>query len=385
MKYRTGEIQLDYMNKAFFYDAGSFEFEPGDVIVVETDYGLDMGLLVNNIDEREVPEDQLPLKKMVRLATDDDLSKQEEMIPKEESAYEVCNDEIEKAGLGMKLVNARYSFDGSRVSFCYTAESRVDFRELVKSLASRLRTRIELRQVGVRDEARLFGGFGPCGRQLCCSSFLRDFKSVSIKMAKEQGLPLNPLKISGICGRLFCCLKYEYEYYLALKDMMPRVGEDIQRGEVKGSIASVNVLKQTVSVRTEGGGWAELDIDIPEEKLLERLKNLECSCGRHDDDRNQCGRHKGKHKGKKHNSRNNRQDKKEADSRESESGSKNESATGGEKSPSKEEEAPESGSGGQQAGPDDSAGGEGAQAGQEHSTATTPDDAQDSAPREKSE
>ncbi len=320
MKCRTGEVQLDYMNKAFSYHAQSFDFKPGDIVIVETDYGLDMGLLVNDIVEREVPEDKLPLKKMLRLATEHDLTKQEAMIPREENAYEICNAEIEKSGLSMKLVSARFSFDGSRVSFCYTAENRVDFRELVKSLASRLRTRIELRQVGVRDEARLFGGYGPCGRQLCCASFLRDFKSVSIKMAKEQGLPLNPLKISGICGRLFCCLKYEYEYYIAVKGLMPVVGKQIERGEVKGRITSVNVLKQTVTVKTEGGGWSELDIEIPEDKLLERIKEVECSCRKNEDNcNNNCRRKqdKSRKQDKKKQAGRNRHDEKEPASEES--------------------------------------------------------------------
>ena len=272
MKMTTAEVRLDYMNKDLSFDFGDLELKPGDVVVVETDYGMDMGMITEFHENREVDEKQPPFKKILRIANDEDLNRQAALGPKEEEAFRVCEEEIAKAKLGMKLVNARFSFDGSRVTFCYTAESRVDFRELVKTLASRLQTRIELRQVGVRDEARLFGGFGPCGRRLCCAAFLRDFKSVSIKMAKEQGLPLNPMKISGVCGRLFCCLKYEYDEYVQLRRFMPDFGQMIEKDDVKGRITAVNVMKRTVTVATEGGGWAEVDIDIPEEKL-------KCTCG----------------------------------------------------------------------------------------------------------
>jgi len=264
MKLFTAQVRFDYMNKDLPFDVNNIDVTPGDIVIVETDYGLDMGLLTEDPSEKEYEDSQLPVRKILRLATEDDLNKQENHGDREEEAFRVCEEEIEKAGLSMKLVNARYSFDGSRVTFCYTAENRVDFRQLVRTLASRLQTRIELRQVGVRDEARLFGGFGPCGRQLCCSAFLRNFKSVSIKMAKEQGLPLNPMKISGICGRLFCCLKYEYEEYIRVKKHLPKVGSTIEQGEVKGRITSVNVLKHSVTVETEGGGWSEVVIDIPD-------------------------------------------------------------------------------------------------------------------------
>ncbi len=265
---RAADVRFDYLNKSFLFDAQSIDATPGDIVVVETDYGLDMGILAEDIAEKEIDQASLPLKKLLRVTTEEDLIKLQELGPREEKAHEVCVEEIEKASLQMKLVNVRYSFDGSRVSFCYTADGRVDFRELVKKLAARLKTRIELRQVGVRDEARLFGGFGPCGRRLCCASFLHEFKSVSIKMAKEQGLPLNPVKISGICSRLFCCLRYEYSEYLAVKRLLPRVGHTIEQDGVKGRVTNINVLKHSVTVYTESGGWAEVKIDIPENDLI---------------------------------------------------------------------------------------------------------------------
>jgi len=260
MKIRCGEVRFDYLNKTFYFEAGAVEATAGDEVVVETEFGLDMGELAGEIAEREVEEKDLPLKKILRKAADEDREKAAAMMEKEGTAREVCREEIEKAGLGMKLVAARYTFDGSKLTFCYTADGRVDFRELVKTLASRLRTRIELRQVGVRDEARLCGGIGPCGRSLCCASFLHEFQSVSIKMAKEQGLPLNPMKISGICGRLFCCLKHEYENYLELRDRLPKNGATIEHDGVKGRVVGINLLKHSVELETEGGGrtWVEL-------------------------------------------------------------------------------------------------------------------------------
>ena len=217
MTMRVGSIRFDYLNKSFLYEAGDLELKAGDPVVVETDFGLDIGTLADEIRETDIDTKKQPIKRIVRVASQEDMKQMEAMQAKEERALKICEEEVTKAGLGMKLVSVRYSFDGSKVTFCYTADGRVDFRELVRELASRLRTRIELRQVGVRDEARLFGGVGPCGRSLCCASFLKDFHPVSIRMAKEQGLPLNPLKISGICGRLFCCLKYEFDTYIDLR------------------------------------------------------------------------------------------------------------------------------------------------------------------------
>jgi cell fate regulator YaaT (PSP1 superfamily) len=260
MLMRVGEVRFDYLNKAFLFDAGDMEACAGDIMVVETEFGLDMGELTTELAEVEVDNKELPLKKLLRVATDDDREKAASLADKEKSARDVCREEIDKASLGMKLVASRYTFDGSKLTFCYTADGRVDFRELVKTLASRLRTRIELRQVGVRDEARLCGGIGPCGRSLCCASFLHEFQSVSIRMAKEQGLPLNPMKISGICGRLFCCLKHEYENYVEMRDRLPKPGSQIEHEGVKGRVIGVNILRHSVEVETEGSGrtWVEL-------------------------------------------------------------------------------------------------------------------------------
>ncbi|HOX27728.1 MAG TPA: stage 0 sporulation family protein [bacterium] len=284
MKIRSGEVRFDYLNKAFFFDAGDIQAEVGVLIVVETDFGLDTGILSQEIEERDFDEPELPLKKILRVAGQDDLEKIEALAPKETKSYEVCEEEIRKADLGMKLVNARYTLDGSKVTFCYTADGRVDFRELVKTLAARLKTRIELRQVGVRDEARLYGGMGPCGRPLCCARFLRDFQSVSIKMAKEQGLPLNPLKISGICGRLFCCLKYEYDTYLEIKEQLPKAGETITREGIKGRVVTINVLRHTVELESEEGGRVWVEMPAPEFAPLPRA----AGCGKDAEGKEPC-------------------------------------------------------------------------------------------------
>lgn len=265
MKLMTGAVRFEHLNKDVTYNINDLDVKPGDTVVVETDFGLDMGLLTENIKEMEPNPEEPPIKKILRVATEEDFEMQKSLSSKEADSLKVCEEEVTKAKLGMKLVSARYSFDASKVTFCYTADARVDFRELVKVLASRLQTRIELRQVGVRDEARLFGGYGPCGRKLCCSSFLRDFTSVSIKMAKEQGLPLNPMKISGICGRLFCCLKYEYDEYVRLRKLLPDYGDIVTQGDIKGRVTSVNVIKHSVNVATEGGGWTEIKINVSDD------------------------------------------------------------------------------------------------------------------------
>jgi cell fate regulator YaaT (PSP1 superfamily) len=264
MNLQTVEVRFDYLNKEFLFEAVEIDVALGEAVVVETDFGLDIGMLTGGLMERDVPNDSLPLKKALRKASEEDFAKQKEVEEKEQNALDVCIEEIGKAELPMKLVKARYAFDSSKVSFCYTAENRVDFRELVKTLAARLRTRIELRQVGVRDEARLFGGIGPCGKSLCCASFLHEFQSVSIKMAKDQGLPLNPMKISGICGRLFCCLKYEHETYLRMKRALPSYGSDFDREGVKGRVVAVNVLRHSVEVETPDGGRAWVELPEPD-------------------------------------------------------------------------------------------------------------------------
>jgi cell fate regulator YaaT (PSP1 superfamily) len=194
-----------------------------------------------------------PPKKIMRLANDNDLKQIAENRTKAKEASSACLKKIEEHKLDMKLVHAEYSFDRSKIIFYFTASGRVDFRNLVKDLAKIFKARIELRQIGVRDEAKFFGGFGPCGRELCCAKFLKDFEPVTIKMAKEEGLPLNPPKISGLCGRLMCCLSYEYETYKILSKGLPREGERIHTAQGKGKVLSVNVFKRTANVELEDG------------------------------------------------------------------------------------------------------------------------------------
>jgi cell fate regulator YaaT (PSP1 superfamily) len=259
---RVGAVRIDYLNKTFLYDATEVEPEVGQLVVIETEFGLDTGMLVEEvIDANDADMDTEP-PKIVRIATEEDIQKIQEMIDQEQEALTVCEEEVDKASLCMKLINARYSFDGSKVTFCYTAENRVDFRQLVRTLASRLRTRIELRQVGVRDEARLFGGIGQCGRQLCCATFLTSFQPVSIRMAKEQGLPLNPLKISGICGRLFCCLKYEFDNYREVNAKLPDVGKTIEFEGKKHRVISVNTLSTSVTAINEEGQRVNIPFEL---------------------------------------------------------------------------------------------------------------------------
>ena len=260
MKIRAGSVRFDYLNKSFLFDATDVEARAGDTVIVETEYGLDCGILDDEISEVEIDDAELPLHKIQRVAGEPDFEQIKSMQPKEEKAHQVCDEEINKLGLKMKLVNVRCSYDSAKISFCYTSDGRVDFRELVRTLASRLKARIELRQVGVRDEARLIGGMGVCGRLLCCTTFLKDFQSVSIKMAKEQGLQLNPTKISGVCGRLFCCLKYEYDQYCEMKDKMPQIGETIAVDGEQGRVAAVNVLKETVIMEFGEGVKREVSL-----------------------------------------------------------------------------------------------------------------------------
>ncbi|MBC9784159.1 stage 0 sporulation family protein [Heliobacterium chlorum] len=214
-------VRFKKTGKVYYFDPGDLEIQAQDRVIVETARGIEYGEIV--IPPREVPEDSLvnPLKKVLRVATAEDAQQVEENRSKETAAYEICQKKISIHQLPMKLVDVEYTFDASKIIFYFTADGRVDFRELVKDLAAVFRTRIELRQIGVRDEAKMIGGIGCCGRVLCCSSFLGDFEPVSIRMAKDQNLSLNPTKISGICGRLMCCLKFENDCY-ERKDIPPR-------------------------------------------------------------------------------------------------------------------------------------------------------------------
>ncbi len=239
--------------KVYYFDPGDREFKKGSFCIVETSYGTECGEVV--LANCEVPDEQIktPLKSVRRQATEEDLRRLRENGEKEKKALRVCEERIEKLGLEMSLVDVEYSFDRGKILFYFTADGRVDFRELVRDLAGIFKTRIELRQIGVRDESKMMGGLGVCGRPFCCHSFMADFHSVSIKMAKEQGLSLNPVKISGTCGRLMCCLEYEQKAYEQYWKTTPRVGTVVKTADGVGSVVDANVLKEEVRVKFVNG------------------------------------------------------------------------------------------------------------------------------------
>ena len=241
-------IRFRNSGKTYYFDPGEYTLAKGDMAVVETARGPECGEVV--LPNREVPDDTVvkPLKSVLRPATAEDRQRIAQNAEKEQNAMRVCQEKIRSHNLDMKLVDVEYAFDGSKILFYFTADGRVDFRGLVKDLASVFRTRIELRQIGVRDEAKMLGGLGICGRPFCCAQFLSDFQPVSIKMAKEQGLSLNPTKISGSCGRLMCCLKYEQNTYDELLRSTPRVGTLVQTDEGRGVVREVNLLAGKVAV-----------------------------------------------------------------------------------------------------------------------------------------
>lgn len=243
-------VRFRRAGKIYFFAPGKFHnIQVGDNVIVETARGVEFGEVV--MAEREVSKDSViqPLKAVIRMASDEDKEREKANRQKEKEAYVICMEKIRKHNLNMKLVQVEYTFDNNKVLFYFTADGRIDFRELVKDLAAVFKTRIELRQIGVRDEAKLMGGIGVCGRSLCCATFLPEFAPVSIKMAKEQNLSLNPTKISGVCGRLMCCLKNEEEAYEYLNSKLPNVGDYVTTVEgIKGEVSSVNVLRQRVKV-----------------------------------------------------------------------------------------------------------------------------------------
>ena len=242
-------VRFRTAGKIYFFSPGGLELKAGDKVIVETARGVEIGSVVTGI--KEVPDDQIsqPLKPVIRIATQDDVRREAKNREKEKEAFKICQEKIRKHGLEMKLIDAEYTFDNNKVLFYFTADGRIDFRELVKDLASVFRTRIELRQIGVRDETKIRGGIGICGRPLCCHTYLTEFAPVSIKMAKEQNLSLNPTKISGVCGRLMCCLTNEEETYEELNSHLPSIGDYVTTPEkLKGEVQSVNVLRQTVKV-----------------------------------------------------------------------------------------------------------------------------------------
>lgn len=242
-------VRFKDVGKVYYFDPEQEQLKKGQKVIVETARGVECGEVA--MENRDVPEADIvrPLKKLVRVANEADLKKLSDNQNKELEAFEVCTKKIAEHKLEMKLVEVEYTFDGSKIMFYYTAEHRVDFRALVKDLASCFRTRIEMRQIGVRDESKMLGGLGVCGRPFCCSSFLGEFQPVSIKMAKEQGLSLNPTKISGCCGRLMCCLKYEQDAYEHLLKITPKTGAIVHTAEGRGVVRDVNLLTGMLKVQ----------------------------------------------------------------------------------------------------------------------------------------
>lgn len=241
-------VRFKKAGKIYYFDPGDLAIEKDDNVIVETVRGVEYGRAVIARKQVEEHDVVLPLKKVVRIADQKDRMIVEENKHAAQEAYDVCNEKVIEHQLDMKLVDVEYTFDRNKVIFYFTADGRVDFRELVKDLAAIFRTRIELRQIGVRDEAKMLGGIGPCGRMLCCSTFLGDFDPVSIKMAKDQNLSLNPTKISGLCGRLMCCLKYENEEYETAKEQLPDLGEMIDTPLGTGKVVGLNILERILQV-----------------------------------------------------------------------------------------------------------------------------------------
>ncbi|HPU22128.1 MAG TPA: stage 0 sporulation family protein [Thermoclostridium caenicola] len=283
-------VRFRTAGKIYYFDPCDLDINTDDMVIVETARGIECGKVV--IAKREVSEEEvvLPLKSVIRVATEEDLKHVEENKAKEVEAFRICLEKIRKHGLEMKLIDVEYTFDNNKILFYFTADGRVDFRELVKDLASVFRTRIELRQIGVRDEAKMMGALGPCGRTLCCCTHLCEFHPVSIKMTKEQSLSLNPSKISGTCGRLMCCLKYEQENYEYLLRKMPKVDAVVKTPHGPGTVVYVNLLKEKIKVKLDDEQGADImeyhidEVEIvrdaekkndQEDKILEELKELE--------------------------------------------------------------------------------------------------------------
>ncbi len=242
-------VRFRTAGKIYYFDPGNFEIKKGDHVIVETARGIEFGTVLSDPKDIEDSEVTKPLKSVLRMANEKDIEQQKSNREREKEAFKICKEKIIKHGLEMKLIDAEYTFDNNKVLFYFTADGRIDFRDLVKDLASEFKTRIELRQIGVRDETKIIGGYGICGRPLCCHSYLSDFIPVSIKMAKEQNLSLNPTKISGVCGRLMCCLKNEEEVYEELNLKMPGLGDIVATNDnLEGEVSSVNILRQTVKI-----------------------------------------------------------------------------------------------------------------------------------------
>ena len=289
-------VRFRTAGKIYYFDPLQFQIKRGDHVIVETARGIEFGTVMSEISEVEEEKVVQPLKPVLRIATQRDLEQEASNKEKEKQAFRICQEKIQKHGLEMKLIDAEYTFDNNKVLFYFTADGRIDFRELVKDLASVFKTRIELRQIGVRDETKIRGGIGICGRPLCCHSYLADFVPVSIKMAKEQNLSLNPTKISGVCGRLMCCLKNEEDTYEELNRRLPGIGDYVTTVDgLKGEVSGVNVLRQLVKVivdvddekeireykvedlqfKKRHGKKEQIDLSNEEMKELERLEQEE--------------------------------------------------------------------------------------------------------------
>lgn len=283
-------VRFRTAGKIYYFDPYDIDLQKGDMVIVETARGIECGEVVTANHEVVDEEVVAPLKNVIRKADEEDLKRAEENKVKEKEAFSICLEKIQKHELEMKLIDVEYTFDNNKILFYFTADGRVDFRELVKDLASVFRTRIELRQIGVRDEAKMMGAIGACGRPLCCSTHLSEFHPVSIKMAKEQSLSLNPSKISGTCGRLMCCLKYEQETYEYLLKKSPKVDAIVQTPNGQGTVVQVDLLKEKVKVKLDSEQGTDImeysvnDIRVLkdaikqtdiEDKMLEELKVLE--------------------------------------------------------------------------------------------------------------
>lgn len=293
-------VRFRTAGKIYFFSPGELEIKQGEYVIVETARGIEYGRVVSG--PKEVSDDEVvqPLKSVIRIANEQDKKTVEKNKEKEKEAFKICLEKIRKHNLQMKLIDVEYTFDNNKVLFYFTADGRVDFRELVKDLAAVFRTRIELRQIGVRDEAKMLGGMGICGRKLCCNTFLSEFAPVSIKMAKEQNLSLNPTKISGVCGRLMCCLKNEQETYEYLNSKLPNVGEKLKTKDgVVGEVQRVDVLRQKVKLIVEDeNGDKEIQEYKIDDLLMRKKKPQGCQgCSKGCNNKNQgCNKGHGKRK-----------------------------------------------------------------------------------------
>ena len=293
-------VRFKRPGKIYFFDSGNLKLNYHDKVIVETSMGEDLGEVASY--KRNMPEYNLanPLKKIIRIATSKDLKHYDENKKKEEEAFRICEEKIKKYKLDMHLIDVEYTFDNTKILFYFTADGRIDFRELVKDLAAVFKTRIELRQIGVRDETKIKGGIGICGRSLCCNTFLSEFAPVSIKMAKEQNLSLNPTKISGVCGRLMCCLKNEQETYEYLNSKLPNVGEKLKTKDgVVGEVQRVDVLRQKVKLIVEDeNGDKEIQEYKIDDLLMRKKKPQGCQgCSKGCNNKNQgCNKGHGKRK-----------------------------------------------------------------------------------------